>query len=217
MNETYTGHQFQTFGQISYSQWGQDLLILTLFKDIGIENPSYIDCGAYSPLIISNTALMYSRGSRGINIEPNPYLFFHFMEQRYEDVNLNIAVFPAYTNFELEYYIIDHESPCNSLSLQELSDNNLKATETIKVKSMTLNDIIDKYSNGIFPDFLNIDIEGLDYEVLKHTDFVKSRPKIIHAECRDEKATIKMMRDKDYKDLIRIAGNTIFMDKAYCK
>ena len=76
----------------SYSQCGEDLIIAFLFRSLGIERPGYIDIGAHHPTYLSNTRLLYARGSRGINIEANPALIRRFRTQRPGDVNLNIGI-----------------------------------------------------------------------------------------------------------------------------
>src|SRR5690606_9910227 len=77
----YSGHPDQHYGHITYSQHGEDLLILNLFDQLQIKNPSYLDLGAHHPTDISNTKLLYDRGSRGVNIEANRHLIEAFYEQ----------------------------------------------------------------------------------------------------------------------------------------
>ena len=60
----------------SYSQAGEDQLVRYLFQSMGIANPTYLDIGANHPYICSNTFLFYSRGSKGVCIEPDEYCFF---------------------------------------------------------------------------------------------------------------------------------------------
>jgi hypothetical protein len=76
-----TGHRDQWFGGRTYAQHGDDLAVLNIFKRLGIERPSYLDVGAYHPFDLSNTALLYERGSRGINVEPNEAQCLCFMRR----------------------------------------------------------------------------------------------------------------------------------------
>ena len=92
------------YKKTSFSQCGEDLIIKFIFDNIGIHEPSYIDIGAHHPYFISNTALFYKNGCRGINIEPDPILFKGFLKYRNEDKNLNIGV--SSTNNEMDFYII---------------------------------------------------------------------------------------------------------------
>lgn len=72
----------------SYAQHGKDVIIINLFKLLGIEKPSYIDIGDHHPYEISNTALLYELGSNGINIEANPNLLEEFKKERKHDINI---------------------------------------------------------------------------------------------------------------------------------
>jgi len=66
----------------SCSQAGEDLLIRFLFGTLGIERPTYLDIGAYHPWRFSNTALLYVRGSCGINVEAEPDALAAFDKHR---------------------------------------------------------------------------------------------------------------------------------------
>jgi hypothetical protein len=52
--------------RVSYSQNGEDLIIRDLFFRLGIRQPTYLDIGANEPFFISNTYLLYSKGSTGV-------------------------------------------------------------------------------------------------------------------------------------------------------
>ncbi len=69
-------HPDQRFGGVTHAQHGDDIIIRAVFDNLGIDNPSYLDIGAHHPTNISNTKLFYDAGSRGINVEANPNLFF---------------------------------------------------------------------------------------------------------------------------------------------
>jgi hypothetical protein len=76
--------------EYSFSQQAEDLHIQRYFGTRG--HGFYVDIGAYHPFQYSNTQLFYSRGWRGINIEPNPDQFVFFPQYRPQDTNLNLAV-----------------------------------------------------------------------------------------------------------------------------
>ena len=69
-------------------------MLCNLFRLMGIERPGYLDLGAHHPYVISNTALLYERGSRGVNVEANPALVVAFREVRPDDVTVNVGVGP---------------------------------------------------------------------------------------------------------------------------
>ena len=120
------------FGNVTYSQHGEDLFLLNIFHLLGIEKPSYLDIGCHHPTIDSNTALLYQRGSRGINIDANPLLIPQFDEQRPEDINLNIGI--GANPGKATFYQVDDRSGLNSFSLKELHRINFVPQSTIEVQ-----------------------------------------------------------------------------------
>ena len=56
----YRGSPDQHYGHISYSQHGEDMVFMALFRRLGIWSPSFLDIGANDPLELSNTALLRS-------------------------------------------------------------------------------------------------------------------------------------------------------------
>lgn len=78
----------------SYAQHGEDVLIFDFFKTwLKIKNPTYIDIGAHHPYEISNTAIFYENGCRGVNIEANPILFENFKHERPNDINICCGIY----------------------------------------------------------------------------------------------------------------------------
>lgn len=176
----------QWYGSRTWSQHGDDLAILNVFHLIGIERPSYIDIGAHHPFRISNTALLYARGSRGINVEANPNLIEEFFRSRPEDVNLNIGV--GIEPGALTFYMIDKWSGRNTFDrrlAEEFVRQNPQFTisETIDIEINTLEQVLIKYWESGFPNFLTLDVEGLDERILRSYDFLKGpRPDVLCVE-----------------------------------
>ena len=86
----------------TYSQTGEDIIINFIFNARGISYPSYLDIGAFHPYELSNTYFFYKKGSKGINIEPNPNSIQLFEELRPFDINLNIGI--GASNSVLKFY-----------------------------------------------------------------------------------------------------------------
>src|SRR4051794_18853401 len=76
--------------RISYSQFGEDLWLADRFADQ--VSGFYVDVGAYDPFNASNTLLLYRKGWRGINVEPDPGALRRFERFRDRDVNLGVAI-----------------------------------------------------------------------------------------------------------------------------
>jgi len=178
-------HPDQTVGNVTYSQHGEDLVLLVVFQTIGIARPRYLDIGAHHPLHISNTALFYQRGSRGVNVEANPNLIEAFLHCRPEDVTLNVAV--ADKPGQLDFYFIDDYSGRNTCDLATAEEFVRKnpGFAIRKKTSVPVTTVADIYQQHFSPgdvDLLSIDIEGLDRAVIESTFASGIRPKVVVVE-----------------------------------
>ena len=172
-------HRDQWFGGRTYAQHGDDLAVLNIFKRLGIEKPSYLDVGAYHPFDLSNTALLYERGSRGINVEPNEALFPAFLEARPDDTTICVGVAPVEGRMTFYHVAADP----GRFTFDVATALSLGVTRKVTASVMTLNSIVALYAAGIWPDLLNIDIEGLDIDVLQGADFGDHPPRVVIVEA----------------------------------
>jgi len=155
-----------------YSHSKEDKFILNKFSK---KNGFYVDVGCHHPKRLNNCHLLYKNGWRGINIDLNKISIDLFNYVRKHDVNINIAV--SLKKRKVKYYYDKPLSLYNSL----LKKNYLKYSDVIK--SDTLDSIIQKtrFKNKEI-DFLSIDVEGKDLDVLKSLNFKKYNPKSICVE-----------------------------------
>jgi FkbM family methyltransferase len=172
-------------GRRSYSQCGEDLLIDYVFMLRGIYKPTYIDIGAHDPFYLSNTALFYEKGCRGINVEANPQLCGSFRCNRPEDINLSIGV--AESVGTCDFFVMEDTtlSTFSEPEMKSLKGFGHKLSRIEKIKVCTLQKILDENNGGRCPDLLSIDVEGQDLAILKTIDFGKTMPKVICAEAAD--------------------------------
>ncbi len=208
---------------LSFSQCGEDLIISFLFQNLlKINKPSYIDIGAHHPFWINNTTKFYLNGSRGINIEPDPELLKKFLKHRKNDINLNIAI--SNKEGKQKFYIMSSPT-VNTLYQIEVKKfekiDNTKIKNEIYVKVDTLPNILTNYFNSEMPDFLSLDVEGYELNILKTVDFESHRPKVMCVETADinkNKETIKrndlieFIKSKDYMLYADTRINSIFLD-----
>lgn len=156
----------QWFGGDVYSQHGEDFAVLNIFNRLGIERPSYIDVGAHHPWELSNTALLYKRGSRGVCIEANPFVMHRFWEERPEDRSICAAVVGrAEPGERIALHRASHDSGINSTMLENLARH--CHMDSVEVDAVTLPQIVAQHAAGRWPDFLSIDAEGRDVEILQ--------------------------------------------------
>src|SRR5437660_139546 len=123
-------------GRQTHADHGEDIILKVLFDTLRVDKPSYLDVGAFDPFHISNTALLYATGSRGINVEANPKLMEAFRQHRPEDKNVNCAIGPKRHPGRTLYI---PENPGLSSLCRELVDD---PVETIDVPTWNMRDII---------------------------------------------------------------------------
>jgi FkbM family methyltransferase len=211
----------QRFGGVTHAQHGDDIIIRAVFDNLGIDKPSYLDIGAHHPSNISNTKLFYDAGSSGINVEANPYLFQKFMIERPRDINLNFGV--GKESGFLNFYMVDEYSGRNSFDhetvatfVEEYPEFSIREIRELPV--MTVSQVL---QNRTIPDFLTIDVEGLDYDILKSIDFERYPFKVICVEVGGidkinyADAVSSLLEENNYFSLIRCGANLIFVAKQY--
>lgn len=163
----------------SYSQEGEDLVLNRIFSDktVGF----YVDVGAHHPKRFSNTFFFYQRGWRGINIDAMPNSMAIFNQERPFDINLEIAIMGKRglaTYYQFNEPALNGFSEPISLGRDGLRD--YKIINRTTILGMPLSDVLDKNMPPNTPiDFLTIDVEGLDFDVLKSNDWDRFRPKVI--------------------------------------
>ena len=158
--------------RLAYSHWGVDLIITKLLnsKNKGI----YIDVGCHHPFLNNHSYLLYKSGWEGINIDIdyNSIDMFNFF--RKSDVNIQTAVTDHKGEVDLFFY--HNRAAKNTISKEFGSD----AKEQKKINSDTLNNIIEnsKFKNSKI-DFVSIDVEGNEMNVLNGFNLKKYKPKLI--------------------------------------
>jgi len=214
-NEPPIHHPAQHLGGRSYAQHADDLILACIFKQLGIEKPSYLDIGAFHPFIISNTYYFYKHGSRGINCEPSPGLIDLFRTWRPYDLNLPYAVAPVRGRVPL-FVTKDTDGRDSLLRAQLASD---WAVEAIEVEAVTVTDIVNEYCRGDFPDLLSIDIEGFDLAVLQSIQYEVMAPKVIIAEAMPwdnyGPGIRRFLEGAGYFFCFRAINNIIFVHERY--
>lgn len=215
-------HNISDNKNYSYAQCGEDLIIQHLFMVLGITDISYLDIGAHHPTYLSNTYLFYKKGNTGVCIEPDPSLYSEFSKARPRDTHLNCGVG---TESSVGNFFVMSSSTLNTFSKEEAerleNSCNQKILNIIKIKLETINEIIQKNFNN-YPNLVSIDIEGLDYPILKQFDFNKYRPKVFCVETlsytedsSERKITeiIDLMHNNGYVTYADTYINTVFVDK----
>jgi FkbM family methyltransferase len=176
----------------SKSENGQDLF--ALFANKFKRHGTFLEFGAYDGITFSNTFLLEKQLNwSGVLVDPIPK---HFDQMR---LNRNcISIHAAITVSNKEFVKI-LESPASNLS-KPVSKRSI-TDKTHRVPAYTLTEIMDKYFLAKSLDFLSIDVEGEDLEILASVDFSKYEINAIcveHNNRINSKEILKYM-ESDYE------------------
>lgn len=187
----------------SYSQFGEDIYIEKLFKNF--KKGIYIDIGCYHPVKYSNTAKLFYKGWRGYNIDLNKVSIDLFNIARPKDKNFNIYL-SKISDEKKFFYTENLFSSINSIYLEHLKKFNVSEAIKHEVRTGKFNDIVkEKF------DFLNIDCEKHDYEIIKLIDLNFFTPKIICIEIEDfEFEIIEYLKKYNYNFIKKLGFSGIF-------
>ncbi len=180
-----------------YAQYNEDVILAALLHEVN--KGFYVDVGANHEEYHSVTKYFYDRGWNGINIEPIPRLIEGFTKKRPRDTNLNIAVSNQKGSLKFREYPEHDGLSTFSKPLQEHA--NLPHKDYM-VKVDSLANILNEHSVGKI-DFLKIDVEGYEAEVLKSNNWLKHRPTVICIEANKQNEDWpKYVKENKYELLI---------------
>lgn len=213
--------------KISYSLSGIDLLVTHIFQNK--KKGFFIDIGCNHPVYNNNTYLLYKKGWRGINVDLDKQSIDLFNIYRKHDFNKNVAV--SSVSKEVDLYFYHNKSAINTLNKTSAEFQKAIPKEVRKITTNTLNTIILESSFADKKvDFLSIDVEGYELEVLKGFDLKKYSPKVIVIEFLDlslkklevvnfkiqtvlDSSVYKYMTDNNYTLVNWIHSDLLFVSK----
>ena len=167
----------------SYSQLGEDLVIINHLEWLG-KNPKskgfYVDIGAYHPLDGSNTYKFYRKGASGVAVDVGSQkkLLFNLLRRR--DIFINAAVVPDSFSEKFILFNIDGYGKKTDSAVgygidksKLISDHNVQKVKAISISELLEFSFSTNQFKGTSWSILNIDIEGLDEDVIKSINFEK--------------------------------------------
>lgn len=158
------------------------MILSRIFEDR--ETGFYVDIGAHHPQRFSNTMLFYQKGWRGINIDALPGSMEAFQKERPEDINLEIAV--SYKVEERRFYIFN-DTALSTFSRALVEEYKQKkeysVLSEIRLKTLKLEDVFKEHlPPGQRIDFMSVDVEGLEMDVLKSNNWEVCKPQVVLTE-----------------------------------
>jgi FkbM family methyltransferase len=201
-----------------YSQYGEENIILSFFNHK--KNGLCVDVGAADGILYSNSRFLIEKQEwNAFLIEPHP-TFFKKLEKLYNENSkikiINNAVFNKCD--KLPFYIFGHDKEAQVSTLspefkQKVIDLYKYNYEKIEIDTIRLSDLFKSIEAKI--DFLTIDAEGVDLQVLESNDWLKYRPSLICIEHSMNQQVLKeYMESINYKKHAQTIGNTFFTNNS---
>ncbi len=200
MDESLTMHWLRledVFGKtISYAQNHEDILLARAFPGA---DGLFLDVGANHPVFHSVTKLFSDRGWSGINVEPSPVVFEVLKADRPRDVNLNVGVSDSEGTLTFHESTVYHGWSTFRDDLAEHYRGQGVAMVERPIAVVTLAEVCERHVGDRTIDFLKVDAEGYERQVLLGADFGRWRPRVLLIENSWPETWEPLIDGLDYK------------------
>jgi FkbM family methyltransferase len=191
--------------KLSYSQEGEDILLSYFLWDKYWDRSyagTYLEIGAHHPFRYSNSFLFYSRGWRGVCVDPIPDTKKLWRTYRPKDIFIEAVVSSEVNDRhlpreELVPFVVKHHSELSSLDAEvDISSGDYVA----HVSKISLPRIVQDFLCNKSVDFMSIDVEGRELEILRTNDFGQFRPSLLCVEILS--TSIELLNERDVHNLL---------------
>ena len=165
---------------LSYTQNMEDTHLWLAFA--GRHSGTYIDIGAGHPIADNVSFFFYERGWQGIVVEPQQNLAGLYARLRPRDKTVSALV--GTRSGPADFHVFDtfHGLSTTSAAHADAAKALGAPYRTIKVPTITLAELCRAHNLAAI-DFLKIDVEGAEADVLKSGDWKRFRPKAVVVEA----------------------------------
>ena len=206
--------------QLAFSQEGEDMILARTFEGQG--RGFYVDVGAHHPVRFSNTYAFYRRGWTGINVDAMPGSMDPFRKVRPRDQNIEAAVGHP-TGVPRTFYLFSDPAlnTFDETLAKSLEGTPYRLLAKKEIATLSLKEILDRHlPAGQAIDFLSVDVEGIDVEVLQSNDWEAYRPRYVLAECLHlpwdqlpAGAVYQFLVARNYRPFAKTVNTIIFQDR----
>jgi hypothetical protein len=204
--------------RVSYSQYGEDLIVQEYFQKAQIDKGVYLDIGAFHPTWISNTHLLHRKGWTGhvVDIDSEKILAFRLM--RGDKVKTYCAAISTETCPKKNVTVYKFDMAWSRIDTLSLEDAEIFRKRGGTYKKVTINTIAINDLLALLGkiNFLNIDVEGMDDAILMAMNFDANSPELIVFEDNHHwggsPQAIQKLERLGYRHLFTSAGSV-----GYCK
>lgn len=188
-----------------YSQNREQDIIVEYFK----VNGTFLDLGAYDGVNLSNTRALVKKGWKGVMVEASPRVF--------ERLILNCR---GYDITLLNFAVSDHDGivrffdNLNAVGTMHFAETKRWGTseqfDQIEIECRDIKTVLQELKYPVY-DFVSIDCEGEDLNLLKRIDFTKYKTKMVCVEwnSRDQHLYDEVM--SGWKLVHKNAENLIYI------
>lgn len=168
--------------KLCYTRNFEDVMLQRVFADVA--QGCYIDVGASHPIDDSNTYALYTRGWRGLCVEPLDYSRL-WADHRPRDLFVNAAVGKA--TGVLDFHIFDRAQQISTGSPEIRTlwqARQIAPSRTVQVPQYSLGDLWRRHLGQVCDvHLLSIDVEGMEKDVLAGIDWKVQRPWLVVVEA----------------------------------
>jgi len=204
----------------TYGQHGEDIIADSLLRvqlyrsGRNFDQLSYIEIGANHPVIHSSSYYFYRNyGARGVLVEPIPSLCEDLARHRPGDRIVN-CVISASHEATATLYVTQYQ-PLSSLDrrhIEQFAGEGSRVAEELVVRNLHINSFLENHAPERI-DFLCVDCEGADLEILAAMDMQRFRPILIQCEASGEMMPfIDLFKARDYVFMATTDVNAFFVD-----
>lgn len=195
-----------------YSQNNEEEIILNFFKEA---KGSFLDLGAYDGIDLSNTRALAERGWKGVCVEPNSNIFIK-LKENYKN-NLDIFCFPfAIGEFDGKTKFHNNDTYYSTIKESELDRwvGTSLSFNTEEVDVLTFSSFLNLSPLKTF-NFISIDCEGVDYEILRQINLNEISCELICVETNGKDTNKYIEYIKQYNDfkILHINAENLIMGR----
>lgn len=191
-----------------YSERNEEEFLAQYFRDLN--NGYFVDLGANDGKNLSNTRMLFEKGWSGLCVEADPRTF-EVLKQTYPDGGRVKTLHTAVWNKPGEVVFFQHREFCSGVS-SLFADLNFDHWKPINVRCTTL-DLILNQIQPVAIDFLAIDVEGCDYDIVAGYSW-RIKPKLIMIE--HDKRTVEafdaLFAAAGYKRIFQNVSNAAYSE-----
>jgi FkbM family methyltransferase len=177
----------------------------------GLERGYFVEVGAYDPQVISETWHLEQRGWTGVLIEPQPDRAEKIRRSRRAKVYAVACSSPANAGSTMALNV----AGIHSSLLDGFSVFGMKREGVIEVPVTTLDEVLRDAGAPVPIDFMSIDVEGHEFEVLDGFDIGHWQPRLLLIEDLAMNTRLhRLLQGRGYKWIKRTGLNNWYVPAA---